>query len=166
MLFPLFPIHGFLSQWWTWKSWYWLTIFPWIMWMIGVLHEDVKEHQVPCPHQPQTVFQNLMQTLYQYNFLKDTYMFRSGVLIHQPTLLLQLVQLQSSQNFYFFIYGSTGSLLLRGLFSYCRKGWLLSSHDAQASHRGGFSCCWARALGNTSFSSCRRGLSTCSSQAQ
>lgn len=83
-----------------------------------------------------------------------------------PHYCYNLYSCNQAKNFYFFIYGSTGSLLLRGLFSYCRKRWLLSSHDAQASHRGGFSCCWARALGNTSFSSCRRGLSTCSSQAQ
>ena len=42
---------------------------------------------------------------------------------------------------------------------------LLSRCRAWASHCSGSSCCRALALGHTGFSSCRRGLCSCSSQA-
>ena len=47
-----------------------------------------------------------------------------------------------------------GSLLLHGLSSGCAKQGLLSSHSAWASHRGGVSCCGARAQGCTRSSNC------------
>ena len=47
-----------------------------------------------------------------------------------------------------------GSLLLHGLSSSCGKQGLLSSHSAWASHRGGISCCGARAQGCTRSSNC------------
>ena len=59
---------------------------------------------------------------------------------------------------YLFIFGYTGSLLPRGLFSPCSKWGLLSSCGEQASHCGGFSCCGAWASVAVA-----RGLSSCSS---
>ena len=47
--------------------------------------------------------------------------------------------------YYLFIFGCTGSSLLRGLF--CS---LLSSYGVWASHCSGFSCCGAQALGTQS----------------
>ena len=60
--------------------------------------------------------------------------------------------------FYSLIFGCSGSLVLCGLFSSCREQRLLSSHTAWASHRSGFSCCGAQALGHVDFSSCGLGL--------
>ena len=48
---------------------------------------------------------------------------------------------------FLFIFGCTGSSLLRGLFSSSGEQGLLSSCSGQASHCGGFSCCGARAQG-------------------
>ena len=48
---------------------------------------------------------------------------------------------------FLFIFGSTGSSLLRGLFSSSGEQGLLSSCSGQASHCGGFSCCGAWAQG-------------------
>jgi len=50
------------------------------------------------------------------------------------------------------MFGFTGSLLLRGLFSGCREWRLLSSCSVLASHGGGFSC-GAWAVGHSSFNS-------------
>ena len=48
--------------------------------------------------------------------------------------------------------------MLRGLFSSCGKQGLLSSGGAWASHRGGSSCCGARALVPTDLSTAAPGL--------
>ena len=53
-----------------------------------------------------------------------------------------------------FIWGCAGSALLRVSFSSCGEQGLLSGCVAEASHFGGFSCCSARPLGHTGFSSC------------
>ena len=47
--------------------------------------------------------------------------------------------------FFHLIFGCAGSLLLCRLFSSCGERGLLSSSGRQASHRGGCSCCRARA---------------------
>ena len=47
-----------------------------------------------------------------------------------------------------------GLLAAHRLFSSCREPGLLSSHRAQASDRGGFSCCRTQPLGCSGFSSC------------
>ena len=52
-----------------------------------------------------------------------------------------------------FIFDCAGPLLLCGLFSSCGK-WGYSVAAAQTSHRSGFSCCGAWALGHVGFSSC------------
>ena len=52
------------------------------------------------------------------------------------------------------ILGCAGSLLLRGLFSSGGEWVLCFNCGAQASHRGGFSCCRAQAVGHSDLSSC------------
>ena len=54
---------------------------------------------------------------------------------------------------YLFIFGCSGSLLLRAHFSSCSELGLRSSCRVWASHRSGFSCSGACALGHR-FSSC------------
>ena len=54
---------------------------------------------------------------------------------------------------YLFIFGCSGSLLLRAHFSSCSELGLRSSCRVWASHRSGFPCCGACALGHR-FSSC------------
>ena len=56
--------------------------------------------------------------------------------------------------YYLFIFGCSGSSLLRGLFSSFGERGLLSSCGAWASHCSGFSCCRAWALGRTAFCRC------------
>ena len=53
-----------------------------------------------------------------------------------------------------FIFGYVGSLWLHGLFSSCEEQGPLFSCGVQASQISGFSCCRARALGHSCFSSC------------
>ena len=48
--------------------------------------------------------------------------------------------------------------MLRGLFSSCGEQGLLSSRGAWASHRGGSSCCGARALAPTDLSTAAPGF--------
>ena len=57
---------------------------------------------------------------------------------------------------YLFIWGCAGSSVLHELFSGCGEQGLLPSYGARASHCGGFSCCRARALEHTDFSSWSR----------
>ena len=53
---------------------------------------------------------------------------------------------------YFFIFGCVGSVLLGGLFFSGSKWGLFSRCSTQASHCGGFSCCWAWAPGHAGSS--------------
>ena len=53
-----------------------------------------------------------------------------------------------------FIFGCTGSSLLREGFLSLWQSWAAFRHGAQASHCSGFSCCQAWALGCVGFSSC------------
>ena len=53
----------------------------------------------------------------------------------------------------FFIFDCARSSSQHGLFSTCGER-LLSIRGVQASHRGGFSCCRAQALGHVGFPSC------------
>ena len=53
-----------------------------------------------------------------------------------------------------FIFGCAGSSLLCGHFSSCGKQGLLFSCSVRASRCNGFSCCRARVLGHSGFSSC------------
>ena len=57
-------------------------------------------------------------------------------------------------NFYVFIFGCAGSLMLCGLRAGCHERGLLSSCSAWASRCGGFSLCRAWAPGPVGFSSC------------
>ena len=52
------------------------------------------------------------------------------------------------------LFGCTGPSLLWGLFSGCGEQRLLSSYNAHSCLCGGFSCCRARAVGRSGFSSC------------
>ena len=62
---------------------------------------------------------------------------------------------------YLFIFGCTGSSLMReGFLQLWRVGATLHC-SAQSSHRGGFSCCGARALGVRASVVVARGLSSC-----
>ena len=67
-------------------------------------------------------------------------------------------QKQNWKNYLFIIYlskiGSAGSSLLHGLFSSSHEWGLLSRCSVQASHRSGFSCHRAQALGIAGFHSC------------
>ena len=53
-------------------------------------------------------------------------------------------------DFIYFIFGCAGSLSLHGFFSRCSEQGFLSSCGAWASHRSGFSCSRAQALGHMS----------------
>ena len=48
--YSFFPIHDFLQLTMNMEEFYWLGDIPWIMWIIGVFHEDVKE--LPSPLLP------------------------------------------------------------------------------------------------------------------
>ena len=73
-------------------------------------------------------------------------------------------QICSNLKKYLFLFGCAGSSLLCRLFSVVVSGATLRC-SARTSHCGGFSCCRARALGLSGFSSCVSGLSSCGSQA-
>ena len=62
---------------------------------------------------------------------------------------------------YLFIFGCAGSSLPLRFFSSCSERRLLFSCSAQVSHRSGFSCGRAWALGHMGFSSFNSGRSSC-----
>ena len=63
--------------------------------------------------------------------------------------------------FYLFIFGCIGSLLLRAGFLQLGRAGATLHCSARASHRGGFSCCRAWALGAWASVAVARGLSSC-----
>ena len=65
-----------------------------------------------------------------------------------------------------FIFGCIGSSLLRMGFLQLWRAWATLCCCARASHRGGFSCCGARALGTRASVVAARRLSSCGAWAQ
>ena len=64
-----------------------------------------------------------------------------------------------------FIFGCVASSLLHAGFLYLRQAGATLPCGAQASHRGGFSCCGTQALGARASVVVARGLSICGARA-
>ena len=74
-----------------------------------------------------------------------------------------LVGVWGSNMTFFFFFGCVGSLLLCVGFLYLRWAWATLCWGLRASHRGGFSCCRARALGMRASAVVAHGLQSAGS---
>ena len=79
-----------------------------------------------------------------FSFIENTE-FKKPYVNHKTFMLITFLKI---------IFDCAGSSLLHGLFSSCGQWGLLSSCGTWASHRNGFSCCTAQALGCVGFRSC------------